>query len=195
MFFLANLFPNQYFHATSQPYMKFKRISRYSLLLLLLIFCIGFCIPQHFIMPVKGATIKSYSDDSFWFYPWGKSVTHKGVDIFARSGTDVRASTSGLVVYTGNLGRGGNVAIVLGPKWRFHYYAHLKEIKTSTCSLVNAGSTIGSVGNTGNAAGKPSHLHYSVSSMLPLPWRIDHSRQGWKKMFYLNPIEYLKQVS
>jgi peptidoglycan LD-endopeptidase LytH len=175
--------------------MKLKKIVRYALVITAVIIFIGYCIPQHFIMPVKGATQKSYSDDSFWFYPWGKSVTHKGVDIFARSGTDVQASTPGLVVYTGKYGRGGNVALVLGPKWRFHYYAHLKEIKTSTLSFVHAGSAIGTVGNTGNAAGKPAHLHYSISSMMPLPWRIDSSKQGWKKMWYLDPIEYLKQIS
>jgi murein DD-endopeptidase MepM/ murein hydrolase activator NlpD len=92
------------------------------------------------------------------------------------------------------LERGGNVAIVLGPKWRFHYYAHLKDINTSTFHFVKAGSEIGTVGTTGNAAGKPPHLHYSVSSLLPLPWRIDGAKQGWKKMFYLNPVSYLKEV-
>jgi ABC-type polysaccharide/polyol phosphate export permease len=28
-------------------------------------------------------------------------------------------------------------------------------------------------------------------SVMPCPWRIDHSHQGWKKAFYLNPIPYL----
>jgi len=41
-------------------------------------------IPQNLKMPVKGATESDYNANSFWFYPWGKSVTHKGVDIFAK---------------------------------------------------------------------------------------------------------------
>ena len=45
---------------------------------------IGFIIPQEIKMPVKGATRKSYSQNSFWAYPWGKSITHKGVDIFGK---------------------------------------------------------------------------------------------------------------
>jgi hypothetical protein len=36
-------------------------------------------VPQQFKMPVKGATRKSYSQNSFWAYPWGKSVTHKAL--------------------------------------------------------------------------------------------------------------------
>jgi murein DD-endopeptidase MepM/ murein hydrolase activator NlpD len=173
--------------------MKIKRIIKYTLLSLLIILVIGYCLPQHFVMPVSGANDKSYSDNSFWLYPWGKSVTHKGVDIFGNQGTPVLSSTHGLVVYTGVLERGGNVAVVLGPKWRFHYYAHLKDINTSSFHFVKAGTAIGTVGTTGNAAGKPPHLHYSVSSLLPLPWHIDGSKQGWKKMFYLNPIPYLKE--
>jgi|688.fasta_scaffold348639_2 hypothetical protein len=48
---------------------------------ILLILMIGFLIPQSFKMPVKNVTKESYSQHSFWYYPWGKSVTHKGVDI------------------------------------------------------------------------------------------------------------------
>lgn len=172
--------------------MKVLRVLKITLVALLLLLLIGYCLPQAFVMPVRGAGSKSYSDNSFWFYPWGKSVTHKGVDIFARKGTPVVSSTYGVVLYTGALERGGNVAVVLGPKWRFHYYAHLKDISISSLHFVAPGSTIGTVGNTGNAMGKPSHLHYSISSLLPLPWRMDQSKQGWKKMFYLNPIPFLK---
>lgn len=48
---------------------------------------IGYMIPQHFIMAVAGAGKNSYNVSSFWFYLWVKSVTHKGVDIFAPAGT------------------------------------------------------------------------------------------------------------
>lgn len=142
-------------------------------------------------MPVKGATKQSYSQDSYWFYPWGKSVTHKGVDIFAKKKTSINSSTNGIVIYTGNIDLGGNVVYVLGPKWRLHYYAHLDEIKTSRFSLVSTSTEIGTVGTSGNAVGKAPHLHYAIKTMIPYFWRIDKSRQGWKKMIFLNPIEYL----
>ena len=156
------------------------------------ILIIGFLIPQNLKMPVKGATKSDYNSKSFWFFPWGKSVTHKGVDIFAKKGTEINSSTSGLVLYSGEISMGGKIVIILGPKWRLHYYAHLNELKTSSLSLVNKKSTIGTVGTSGNAAGKSPHLHYSILTIIPYVWKIDSDKQGWKKMFYLNPIEYLK---
>ena len=158
---------------------------------LIVILSIGFLIPQNLEMPVKGATKSDYNSKSFWFYPWGKSITHKGVDIFAKKGTEINASTSSLVIYAGEISMGGKFVLAIGPKWRLHYYAHLNEIKTSSFSWVNKESTIGTVGASGNAAGKSPHLHYSIVTIIPYVWKIDSDRQGWKKMFYLNPIEYL----
>ena len=155
---------------------------------------IGFIIPQKVIMPVEGATINSYSQNSFWAYPWGKSVTHKGVDIFAKKGTSIHAATPGLVLSRGQNERGGNYVLVLGPKWRLHYYAHLDKIIASRFSFVSSKSIIGTVGNTGNAIGKPSHLHYTIKTIIPYPWRMDNKcMQGKRKMFYLNPIKYLNE--
>jgi len=157
----------------------------------LLVVGIGFLYPQNLSMPVEGAKNTSYNQKSFWFYPWGTSGTHKGVDIFARKGTPVRSSTRGFVLYTGQLKLGGNVVFVLGPKWRLHYYAHLDNIETTNYALIANGEQIGSVGTSGNAAGKSAHLHYSITTLIPYFWRMDEAPQGWKKMFYLNPIDYL----
>jgi peptidoglycan LD-endopeptidase LytH len=162
-------------------------------LLLLLFIAIGFLIPQAFEMPVQKANLKSYSQHSFWAYPWGKSVTHKGVDIFAKKGTAIQSATYGLVIYKGTIRRGGNVVMILGPKWRLHYYAHLDRINTKMFSVVSTNTQIGTVGTTGNAVGKPPHLHYTIKSIIPYPWRYDNGIQGWRKMFYLNPIPYLNK--
>jgi peptidoglycan LD-endopeptidase LytH len=170
------------------------RIVRKTGLVVLIIIIIGFVIPQNFLMPVAGGTNRSYNKNSFWFYPWGKSVTHKGVDIFAKEGTTVISSTGGIVINVGQIERGGNIVLVLGPKWRLHYYAHLKEIKTSSLSWVNKGEIIGTVGTTGNARGKEPHLHYSIFTLIPYLGRIDSKPQGWKKMFFLNPVYYLEKV-
>lgn len=171
-----------------------KKLKLKNLLVLLILGIVlpGLLVPQHFSMPVEGATKSSYHPQSFWYYPWGKSVTHKGVDIFAKEGTNIISSTPGLVLYSGELSMGGNVVFILGPKWRLHYYAHLKEIKTSMFSFCGRNEIIGTVGTSGNAKGKAPHLHYSIMTPIPYFWRIDRSIQGWKKMFYLNPIEYLE---
>lgn len=171
---------------------KKTRRKRKIALIVLAVITIGVIPPQKFVIPVEGATKNDYHPDSFWYYPWGKSVTHKGVDIFAKEGTNVCSSTTGLVLYAGTIEVGGNVVLVMGPKWRLHYYAHLKSIHTGTLSLVKRGEMIGTVGSSGNAAGKPSHLHYSIVTPIPYVWRIDSDRQGWKKMFYLNPIDYIE---
>lgn len=155
---------------------------------------IGLIIPQKFSMPVDKATMTSYHPKSFWYYPWGKSVTHKGVDIFAKEGTTVSSSTAGLVIYCGQITMGGNVVLVLGPKWRLHYYAHLQKINTSSFSWIGRAKKIGTVGTSGNAVGKQPHLHYSIVTMIPYFWRIDGEKQGWKKMFFLNPIDYLNDA-
>ena len=154
----------------------------------------GLVIPQRFSMPVQQATQSDYNQKSFWFYPWGMSGTHKGVDIFAKKGTVVTSATAGFVLYTGTLEVGGNVAVVLGPKWRLHYYAHLDTVTTSV-GWVSREEPIGTVGDSGNAKGKPAHLHYAIATIIPYFWKVDSSPQGWKKMFYLNPIPALNRAT
>jgi murein DD-endopeptidase MepM/ murein hydrolase activator NlpD len=143
-----------------------------------LVTIIGVLIPQNLQMPVEGASQNDYNKDAFWYYPWGKSITHKGVDIFASKGTLINSSTSGLVVYTGTIDVGGTIVIILGPKWRLHYYAHLDTLKTTRFTFVTKQTVIGTDGNSANAAGKASHLHYAIATLVPYFWRIDNDRQG-----------------
>jgi peptidoglycan LD-endopeptidase LytH len=157
------------------------------------IIILGFFIPFTYKMPVDGATKSSYHQSSFWAHPWGESGTHKGVDIFAKKGTLIHSSTIGLVVYTGEVRLGGSIVLVMDPKWRFHYYAHLKDIQATQFSLVNTSSPIGTIGTTGNAVGKEPHLHYAIKTFLPYFWNYDNGIQGWKKMFYINPIPLLNK--
>lgn len=159
---------------------------------LLIVLTTGFLIPQNFSNPVKGSGRKDYHPKSFWYFPWGSSGTHKGVDIFAKEGTHVKSATAGIALFSGNLKKGGNVVMVLGPKWRIHYYAHLRDINVGFFDLLSAGETVGTVGTTGNAKGKQPHLHYSIFTLIPYLWRIDGAPQGWLKMFFLNPIDFLK---
>ncbi|MGC3946411.1 MAG: M23 family metallopeptidase [Chryseolinea sp.] len=161
-------------------------------LAILIVLFVGLIFPQNFENPVEKADRNSYNSKSFWYYPWGKSGTHKGVDIFAKEGTRVNSSTGGLVLFKGEIARGGKVVLIIGPKWRLHYYAHLRDIDTRLFSWTSKGDRIGTVGTTGNAKGKAPHLHYSIMTLIPYPWRIDGEKQGWKKMFYLNPINWLK---
>ncbi len=161
------------------------------LLTLFVIFLLGFLLPEDRIIPVQGASSSDWNKDSFWYEPWGSSGVHKGVDIFATKGTPLLATTNLLILYQGNVTKGGNIIIGLGPKWRLHYFAHLDTISPQNSWYAHKGQLIGSIGDSGNAKGKQAHLHYSLLSLLPMPWKIDNSTQGYKKAFYLNPITYL----
>jgi murein DD-endopeptidase MepM/ murein hydrolase activator NlpD len=160
---------------------------------LLLLFSFGFVLPEQHLLPVEKASSEDWNPNSFWYYPWGRSGVHKGIDIFANEGTPVIASTGGFVVYSGNIEIGGNVVLMLGPKWRFHYFAHLKDSNNHRLGFVDAGDKIGNVGSSGNAAGKPAHLHYSIRSLYPQFWNYKaNSKFAWERTFYLNPQNYLR---
>jgi peptidoglycan LD-endopeptidase LytH len=163
------------------------------LLSLLLVFLGGFWIPEQHIIPVQGAKSKDWNPRSFWYYPWGRSGVHKGIDIFSPEGAPVVAATDGVVVYTGTIEMGGNVVLVLGANWWLFYYAHLREISTVSGQWLNAGDSLGAVGSTGNAFGKPPHLHFSIVSLLPQISQYNPALpQAWKRMFYVDPGMFLE---
>jgi murein DD-endopeptidase MepM/ murein hydrolase activator NlpD len=170
--------------------LKRKRFSRKAYLVcafLISVFVAGWLLPDNAAIPVAGASRHDWNQDTFWYEPWGASKVHKGIDIFAKRGTAVLSATTGLVVYNGTLSRGGDVVLVLGPKWRVHYYAHLRTRNVILGQWVSRSQVIGAVGDSGNARGKPPHLHYSIVTLVPYPWRWDGGTHGWLKMFFLNP--------
>ena len=150
---------------------------------------INMLLPTKIQNPVGGCGRESYNPKSFW-HPWGDH-RHAGIDIFARKGTPVYPAIGGIVVATAHgLRAGGNCVLIFSSGLRFHYYAHLSEINTHIGAIVTQKSVIGKVGNTGNAKGKPHHLHYSIASIIPQgDWRWE-SRQI---AFYINPIKELER--
>lgn len=166
--------------------------SRIVLLLILAAILTGCLLPERIVTPVAKATAADWNPQSFWYEPWGPSGVHKGIDIFGDPGTDVLSTTDGIVLFAGQISRGGNVVLVLGPKWRLHYFAHLQSIAISPLQPVAAGEVIGALGDSGNAKGKPPHLHYSIVSLIPAPWAMDGATQGYKKAFYIDPDAYLR---
>ena len=98
---------------------------------------------------------------------WGAARSggrvHQGIDIFAPRDTPVVSTTRGLVTRVGTNRLGGQIVSVLGPGLEWHYYAHLDRVGDfREGDIVSAGDVLGYVGNTGNARGTPSHLHYGV---------------------------------
>ena len=139
------------------------------------------------IIPVANASERDWHPDSFWYEPWGASRVHRGIDIFADKGTPAIAATDCLVIAANVIEVGGKVVLCMDRAFRFHYYAHLESIDTSSFRLLQKGETLGSVGDSGNAQGKSPHLHYSVMSAIPRPWNMTLDTLGWMRMLYLNP--------
>jgi len=90
----------------------------------------------------------------------------RNIDIFAKRGTPVLSATEGIVLDVGTNRLGGQVVWVLGPGGQRHYYAHLERYGDVRAGMrVAAGTHVGYVGNTGNAATTPPHLHYGIYTL------------------------------
>lgn len=112
-------------------------------------------------MPV--ASVKPAALRDTWHASRQGGRRHEGIDVFARRGTPVRATTEGILIRRGQNKLGGNVVWVLGPAGQRHYYAHLDSFAPlSRGQRIQPGTVLGYVGNTGNAVNTPPHLHYGI---------------------------------
>lgn len=93
----------------------------------------------------------------------GGRRSHHGVDIFARRGTPVLATSAGTINRVDVTTLGGKVVWLRDPVRNANlYFAHLDSQNVSSGDRVQPGDTIGFVGNTGNARTTPPHLHFGV---------------------------------
>lgn len=95
---------------------------------------------------------------------------HHGVDIFAPRGTPVLAAADGNIIRVEDTRIGGKVIWQRDDMGNALYYAHLHEQHVQRGMTVQAGDTIGLVGNTGNARTTPPHLHFGVYTRGTGPW-------------------------
>jgi peptidoglycan LD-endopeptidase LytH len=117
--------------------------------------------PAYLSSPVDAARPRHLANSWGAARPGGRR--HEGIDIFAPRGTPVVSTTRGIVTRVGMNRLGGRIVGVLGPGLEWHYYAHLDRFGTfREGDIVQAGDVLGYVGNTGNARGTPSHLHYGI---------------------------------
>lgn len=89
--------------------------------------------------------------------------THWGTDIFAPAGTPVLAVEAGRAWADRDTAKGGNTVYLETPGGVRYYYAHLSIDFVDTHPIdVAAGAELGAVGTTGNARGRPPHLHFQM---------------------------------
>ena len=89
---------------------------------------------------------------------------HHGDDIFAPLGAPILACADGLVFSVGWNDVGGNRLWLRDSEGNEFYYAHLSAFTPIARNgmHVKAGEMLGFVGNTGDAQGTPTHLHFEV---------------------------------
>jgi murein DD-endopeptidase MepM/ murein hydrolase activator NlpD len=112
------------------------------------------------ICPVAGP--HNYSDT--WGAPRSGGRRHKGVDMMAATGTQLVAVEAGTVTRAGWGGGLGGLRVWLrGDRTQTsYYYAHLSQVAVRAGQRVHQGQLVGRVGQTGNAATTPPHLHFEV---------------------------------
>ena len=90
----------------------------------------------------------------------GTRKLHTGMDIGAKTGTDVIASAGGTVIMSQYYGGYGNCIIIDHGGGVSTLYAHMSRLIAKNGDTVAAGEPIGKVGSTGNSTGP--HLHFEV---------------------------------
>ena len=111
-----------------------------------------------FNKPCSGTITSGYGMRTHPIY--GVKKMHTGVDISAPKGTAIKAAGEGKVIFTGRRGGYGKTVIVDHGNSRTTLYAHMSKITCDAGDLVDTGTKLGEVGNTGVSTG--NHLHFEV---------------------------------
>ena len=109
------------------------------------------------VCPVRGRT--SFTDT--WGDPRPGGRRHQGTDIMAAYGLPVVAVLSG-VIQTNYSANGGNSLYLRAVDGNEYFYAHNSRNVAHDGQHVVTGEVIGYVGNTGDARGGPTHVHFEL---------------------------------
>jgi murein DD-endopeptidase MepM/ murein hydrolase activator NlpD len=137
------------------------------------------------IIPVVGVRPDQLIDTFSASRSEGRS--HDAIDIPASAGTPVVAAADGEIVKFFDSDRGGITIYQLTADKKFMlYYAHLQKRAEgiSVGMTVRKGTTIGFVGDTGNAGAGNFHLHFSMAI-------VTDPKRFWSGT-YINPYPLLK---
>jgi murein DD-endopeptidase MepM/ murein hydrolase activator NlpD len=115
--------------------------------------------PNGFSMPVGGRITSKFGPR---IDPVTKKAGdfHRGIDIAASSGTEIKAAKDGEVFENSKNAYWGNYIILKHAGNVFTYYCHQSKTKSLKGQKVTTSDVIGYVGRTGKATGP--HLHFEV---------------------------------
>ncbi len=94
----------------------------------------------------------------------GGTRSHEGQDIIAPRGTPIASPTDAVVTRTGNGSSSGITVTTRNPGGETFIYMHLDEIAEGikAGTVLEPGDILGFVGDTGNAKGGVTHLHFEI---------------------------------
>lgn len=116
-------------------------------------------IPDYYIIPADGTISSQYGKRNDPFS--NKKKFHAGIDIAAKKGTPVYASSTGEVKISAlNNGGYGNLIVIDHGNTITTWYGHLNERLVKENQKVKKGDLIGKVGSTGRSTGP--HLHFEI---------------------------------
>jgi len=85
---------------------------------------------------------------------------HRGIDIGAPNGTDIKAAAKGTISYSGWMGGYGYLVRIDHENGIQTYYGHCSKLYVEVGEEVEAGDVIAAVGSTGFSTG--NHLHFEI---------------------------------
>ena len=136
------------------------------------------------MIPVKGIRTGQLTDTFASARSAGRS--HDAIDIMAPAGAPVLAAVDGQIIKFFDSVPGGITIYEASTDRQFmYYYAHLQRRADDVHEgdIVKQGTTIGYVGDTGNAGPGNYHLHFSIA-------RVADPKRYWEGT-YIDPYPYL----
>ena len=108
--------------------------------------------------PVDGPVLRPFVDGSDP-YAGGQ---HRGIDIGAPTGTDVRSAASGIVSFVGQLPHQGLCLTVRTADGYSVTLVHLGSIAVTTGTQVSEGDVVGTIGPTGDVEGVEPYVYLGI---------------------------------
>jgi len=146
--------------------------------LVLLTFC-AFVLPvsaaQAWTWPVDGPVLRPFSFDRAHPYAAGQ---HRGLDLGAAAGANVRAPADGVVSFAGTVPTGGKTVSIETPSGYTATLVHLGSIEVVRGARVGEGAVVGTVGPSGVVDLDAPFVYFGL--------RVTSEQQG-----YVDPLSFL----
>jgi len=142
-------------------------------------------------IPVLFGITRSNITSDFGDPRGGGTRSHEGQDLISKTGVPIVSPTDAVVTNVGYGASSGYFVYTANPGGETFVYMHLSEpSKLTRGTRISRGDLVGFAGNTGNASGGVSHLHFEIrknGATDPYP-RLTAEFSGQEKINFLNAI-------